>query len=130
MTSDSKKPHFTSSSQVLQSIFKDGKSGLSQQFLRWNCWARWAEVVGDVIAQNTEPVHYQRGTLYIWVKSSVWLQQLYFLSPQLKQKINKEMKCQWVERLQFTLDRKSLPEGDESIQHLQKEFSKKIDDNS
>lgn len=103
-------------SEVLQSLFENGKSPLSEQFLRWKLWMKWGEIVGPTIAQHTEPVGYYRGTLYVWVKSSSWIQQLHFLKGQIAKNINDKVGMQYVQQLRFTLDRKAVPQGSQQTE--------------
>ena len=112
------KPKFKSGSDVLQSLFEDGKSPLSEQFIRWKLWARWSDYVGASLAQECEPVGYQRGTLYIWVPNSSALHNLNFLKDQIKIEINKKLKHHFVENIRFTLDRKAVPADSEQKQDL------------
>lgn len=101
-----------SGSEVLQSLFENGKSPLSEQFLRWKLWAKWPEVVGETIAKNAEPVAFKNGVLFLWVKSSVWMQQMVFLREQIKTAINQKMDQKFVHTIRFTLDRRDVPGQD------------------
>ena len=53
------------SDAVLQALFENGNSPLSAPFLRWKMWKKWPEYVGATIAEVTEPVGLEKGTLYI-----------------------------------------------------------------
>lgn len=114
------KSKFKMSSEVLQSLFENGKSPLSDQFIRWKIWARWKEIVGPTIGQNTEPVGYVRGVLYLWVPSSVWMQQIHFMKNQIKDVVNRKLGKVYVKDVKLTLDRKEVPINEEQ----QKEFKK------
>lgn len=103
------KPQFKTGSEVLQSLFEDGKSPLSEQFLRWKLWARWSEYVGASLSKECEPVGYFRGTLYLWVQNSSTLHHLNFLKEQIKFEINKRLGRAFVENIRLTLDRKAVP---------------------
>jgi predicted nucleic acid-binding Zn ribbon protein len=104
-----KKSKLTTSADVLQSLLQNSKSPLSDQFLRWKLWCKWAEVVGPSISERTLPVGYHEGVLYLWVKNSVWMQQMVFLAQPLREKINKYVGKSWVRRVQFTLDKREVP---------------------
>ncbi|RZJ40298.1 MAG: DUF721 domain-containing protein, partial [Chryseobacterium sp.] len=78
-------------SEVLQKLFESGNSPLSEQFMRWKLWARWSEFVGPTVAENTEPVGFHRGTLFLWVRNSTWMQQLSFMREHIQDSINKKM---------------------------------------
>ena len=105
------KSKFSLGSEVLQKLFESGKSPLSEQFIRWKLWARWSEFVGPTVAQNTEPVGFSRGTLYLWVRSSSWMQQLTFMKDHIQQTINQKLERQFVKNIRFTLDRREVPAG-------------------
>jgi hypothetical protein len=103
------KPQFKSGSEVLQKLFEDGKSPLSEQFLRWKIWARWPDYVGVSLAKECEPVGYFRGTLYLWVRSSSSMHNLNFLKDQIQAEINKKLERTFVQKIRLTLDRKEVP---------------------
>ncbi len=108
------KPKFSVGSEVLQSLFENGKSPLSEQFLRWKLWAQWEEYVGPTVAKNAEPVGYQRGVLYLWVRNSAWMQQMIFMKDPIQDTINKKMGKNFVRMIRFTLDRREVPQQDDS----------------
>jgi hypothetical protein len=108
------KTKFKVSSQVLQSLFENGKSPLSEHFLRWKLWSRWKELMGDGIAENSEPVGYHQKKLYIFVKNSSVMHHMYFLKKNMIKKIAKEFHPTFVKDIIFTLDKRSVPR--ESIQ--------------
>jgi len=103
------KSKFSLSSEVLQKLFEGGNSPLSEQFIRWKLWARWGEIVGPTVAQNTEPVGFYRGTLYLWVRNSSWMQQLTFMKDHIQKTINQKLNKQFVKNIRFTLDRREVP---------------------
>ena len=108
------KPKFSVGSEVLQSLFENGKSPLSEQFMRWKLWAQWADVVGPTVAQNAEPVGYLRGTLYLWVRNSSWMQQMVFMKDPIQNTINKKLGRRFVRNIRFTLDRRDVPQQDDA----------------
>lgn len=101
-------------SDVLQSIFENGKSPLSEQFIRWKLWKKWPDFVGSSISAVSEPVSYRRGTLYIWVKNSSWMQQMVFMLEPMKDKINSMVGFSYVKSIHLTMDRHSVPSTEES----------------
>ncbi|MFK8139182.1 MAG: DUF721 domain-containing protein [Bdellovibrionales bacterium] len=100
---------FTQSSALIHNLLKRESSPLSQQFLRWKLWREWSDIVGPKIAKNSEPVGYYNGTLYVWVPSSVWLQEMRYIAGNMIVKINKHLGKKWARNIRFTLDRKSVP---------------------
>jgi predicted nucleic acid-binding Zn ribbon protein len=116
------KSKFSLGSEVLQRLFESGNSPLSEQFVRWKMWARWSEFVGPTIAQNTEPVGFNRGVLYLWVRSSSWMQQLTFMKDPIQDTLNKKLGRPLIKNIRFTLDRREVP----SETQAQKEFKNVI----
>ena len=103
------KSKFSLSGEVLQRLFENGKSPLSEQFFRWKLWARWQEVVGPTMAKYAEPVGFYRGTLWVWVQNSSWMTQMTFLKEDLKKNISQKMNSNLVREIKFTLDRREVP---------------------
>lgn len=64
----------------------------------------WTRIVGEKIGAASRPVSIDRGRVVIWVKSSVWAQELKFIEPQLIQKMNEWKGATWVKTLGFTQD--------------------------
>jgi hypothetical protein len=106
--------------EVLQGLFENGNTALSQQFIRWKLWKKWTDFVGPTIAQVSEPVGYKRGTLYVWVKNSSWMQQLIFMLEPMRESINKKLQTEYVKTIHLTLDRKSVPHSPEESEALRK----------
>lgn len=115
---------FKPAGDLIQQLFKEDNSALSQQFLRWKLWSHWPEVVGESLGKNTAPVGYYRRQLYVWVKNASWLQELSFVEPSLRDKINAYLGRAWVGKIRFTLDRKSVPTYAESDEAMRDFLSK------
>lgn len=124
MNNSEKKPKFSLSSQVLQSLFENGKSPLSEQFLRWKLWAKWKEVVGPTISQNAEPVGLRYGTLYVWVKNSSWMHQMIYMKDQMQETINRKMESDFVKNIRFTLNRHEVPGEQNQQENLKQQIAK------
>lgn len=107
--SQKKQSELSAVSKVLQSLLANGKSPLSDQFLRWKLWRFWPDVVGPTWAKACEPVGFERGRLFLWVRSSAQLQEIRFFEDSLKLKVNEYMGREWVYSIRFTLDRKGIP---------------------
>lgn len=107
------KTKFSLGSEVLQRLFESGNSPLSEQFMRWKLWARWSEFVGPTVSKNTEPVGFYRGTLYLCVRNSSWMQQLTFMKDHIKNSINEKLGRQFVKNIRFTLDRREVPQDNQ-----------------
>lgn len=118
------KSKFSLGSEVLQRLFESGNSPLSEQFMRWKLWARWSEFVGPTIAQNTEPVGLNRGVLYLWVRSSSWMQQLTFMKDPIQDTLNKKLGQHLIKNIRFTLDRREVPSDTQAQQDFKNVISK------
>lgn len=114
-----------SADEVLQLLLQNGKSPLSDQFLRWRVWRDWKNIVGAQIGEKSQPVGYHRRVLYVWVENSVWLQQLTYFNVQMREKVNTYVGKKWIISVRLTLDRKSVPSSAEKIEGLSDFLSKK-----
>jgi hypothetical protein len=119
-----RKGQLTLGTDALQSLFENGKSPLSQQFLRWKLWKKWDFYVGGSIASNSEPVGFVRGNLYVWVKNSSWMQQLVFMREPMRDSINKKLGFIYVKNITLTFDKKSVPKDPLEAQQLKESISK------
>jgi hypothetical protein len=86
---------------VLQRLFENGKSPLSDGFQRWKLEHQWGEIVGATLCKNTRPVQYFKGTLTIEVTNSVWLNEVRFLVDDIREKVNQHQGSDWVQRIQL-----------------------------
>lgn len=103
-----KNSQLLAASDVLQALLQNSKSELADGFLRWKLEQQWEEVVGKMIAEQTMPASYQRGTLHIWVRHSAWMQQLWYFQETIKEKINLFVGKTWVKEVRLTLDRGAI----------------------
>ena len=98
----------TAAADVLQGLLQNSKSHLSDGFLRWRVEQEWREIVGEMISEQTAPCAFENGTLFIWVRHSVWMQQLYFFQESIKEKVNKHVGREWAKDVKLTLSRRAL----------------------
>lgn len=96
--------HLTNMSSVLQSLFADGKSPLSDQFIKFKLIKGWQQIGGDMVASSCLPVTYRYGRLVIWVKSSTRLQELRYMEATLLENINNFLGSEMVKEIRFTLE--------------------------
>ncbi len=97
---------------------------MSAQFLRWKLWSQWKDAVGEQTATLCEPVHFHKGVLWIYVKSSVWMQELIFCREELQKKINAWAKRKWVVEIKLTTDRRSIPSDPDQQSQLKDQIGK------
>jgi hypothetical protein len=105
-----RKNELETASKVLQTVLANGKSPLSDQFLRWKIWRMWPAIVGETMGSFCEPVGYDKGRLHVWVKNSARMQEIRFFEATLKKKVNEHVGKTWVRSIRFTLDRQGVPE--------------------
>lgn len=116
-----KRPQLQSASDVLQKLFKQSATPISNEYKRWNLIHNWALIVGDALAERTFPVKYGRGTLYIWCSSSAGVQHYYFISESLKKKVNDHLGSQWVSKVVWTQNKGFLQSvGEKERQYISK----------
>ncbi len=74
-------------SRTLQKIL--AARGLSGRLDIFRIIGQWEVLVGDVIARHTQPLSLKGKKLSVQVDSSVWMQQLSLLKPELIEKVNR-----------------------------------------
>lgn len=97
----------TQAADVLQGLLQNSKSHLSDGFLRWRLEQEWKDIVGPTIAEQTAPCAFERGVLWVWVRHSVWMQQLHFFGESIKEKVNAHVGRDWARDVKFTLNRRA-----------------------
>ncbi len=100
---------FQTSAEVLHKLLEDKAGPVSDQYLRWKLWLSWKEIVGATVAENAEPVSYRHGVLWLWVRNSVWMQQMTFMLEPIKNSVNQKFREGFVKEVRLTLDRKQIP---------------------
>ncbi|RME18386.1 MAG: DUF721 domain-containing protein [Bdellovibrio sp.] len=118
-----RKSQLETAADILHNLFKKRHSQFAQDFTRWKLWQQWEQLVGSQWAKICYPVGYSRGTIYIWVKNSVYLQEMIFFRKVLINKINEFAQKKWVHSIRFTLDCKDVPTPQETPKDWQKFLS-------
>jgi len=72
------------------SILESTLKGLEvdAQLKAYSIWGAWREIVGESLADQTQPRAIRNRILFMDVSHSTWIQQLQFLKPKLLEKIN------------------------------------------
>ncbi len=112
-----KSSHLTAAADVLQVLLQNSKSQLSDGFLRWRLEQQWPQIVGPMIAEQTCPAALEKGTLFVWVRHSTWMQQLWYFQEPVKDKVNQHLGKIVVHQVKFTLSKRAatrLPDGEQS----------------
>ncbi len=88
---------------VLGAMMED--RGWSARLRSSALFARWAEVVGDDVARNCEPVRLVGGVLVVATTSTSWATQLRYLSGDLRRAVNHALGEPVVERVEIQVRR-------------------------
>lgn len=86
---------------VLQGLFENSKSPLSEGFQRYRLEQQWSQVVGDVLGRCTRPVDFQEGLMTIAVSNPSLLTELQFFREEIITKINTHIGKLWVRKIRF-----------------------------
>lgn len=65
-------------------------------------FTRWAELVGEKVAQQTEPIRLEKGRLVVRVRTSTWRHQLLFMRRDLIAAMNGRIGQKVIEEIVFT----------------------------
>ncbi len=80
-----------------------GDSGLPFNPDDARIWKVWDKVVGPPIARNARPSWIKTGRLRVKVSDSIWLQELEYMGETIREKLNREMGREAVEKIEFRL---------------------------
>jgi predicted nucleic acid-binding Zn ribbon protein len=69
----------------------------------YRLWQQWEDVVGQPIAQNTQPEAIKGKLLLVNVSSAPWMQQLQFLKLELIEKLNEALGKDLVGDIRFKI---------------------------
>lgn len=117
-----RKSQLDPASEAIEAVLTSSKSPLADQFVRWKVWRKWEEIVGPTISQRTLPVGYHQGTVYVWVKNSVWMQEMLYLARPIREKINEFTGKDWARQVRFTLNRHDVPGLDQDSEFKRSKF--------
>ncbi len=99
--SDEREKKINSVADVLQGLFENSKSPLSEGFQRFRLEKSWPQVVGLTLGQQTRPVDFNKGLLTIAVKNSSLLTELQFFRQDITEKVNTHLGRTWVKKIRF-----------------------------
>lgn len=92
---------FDSVAQVLQGLFENSKSPLSEGFQRYRLEKQWPEVVGKQLGSCSRPVDFNKGMLTIAVTNASLLTELQFFREEIISKVNTHIGKIWVRKIRF-----------------------------
>lgn len=91
-------------SDVMSTVLS--QAGISERIAQAQVIPEWGSLVGDQIAQVTEPLSVtQQGTLFVAVKTNAWMTELSLLEPELLKRINQRTGRLQVKRIRWQIQR-------------------------
>ena len=87
--------------KVLQGLFENSKSPLSEGFQRYRLEQNWSQVVGASLGKYTRPVDFQGGLLVIEVSNASLLTELQFFRQEIISKVNTHVGKVWIHKIRF-----------------------------
>jgi predicted nucleic acid-binding Zn ribbon protein len=68
-------------------------------------WKIWDEVVGETISESARPSRIRKRRLRVTVSDPIWLQELNFLEPIIREKLNSRLDRMAVDKIDFKVGR-------------------------
>ncbi len=96
-----KKDQFTSIKDIISSLLKDPSLPFNPADAR--IWEVWDEAVGPGIAGHARPSWIRKGLLRVEVSDPIWLQELEFISDDIRERLNERLGGKRIKRLEFRL---------------------------
>jgi predicted nucleic acid-binding Zn ribbon protein len=96
-----KKDRFTSIKDIISSLLKDPSLPFNPADAR--IWEVWDEAVGPGIAGHARPSWVRKGLLRVEVSDPIWLQELEFVSDDIRDRLNEKLGGKRIKRLEFRL---------------------------
>ena len=79
------------------------RTGVRRQVERQGALDAWSAVVGERIAEVTEPVRVDGGVLYVEVRSSAWMMELDMMKHEILERLNEGRDEGRIEKVRFLL---------------------------
>jgi predicted nucleic acid-binding Zn ribbon protein len=96
-----KKDRFTSIKDIISTLLKDPSLPFNPADAR--IWEVWDEAVGPGIAGHARPSWIRKGLLRVEVSDPIWLQELEFVSEDIRDRLNEKLGGKRIKRLEFRL---------------------------
>ncbi|UCF19693.1 MAG: DUF721 domain-containing protein [Gemmatimonadota bacterium] len=87
--------------KLLKGVLRE--RGLAEGVDRASVFPEWEELVGARIAEVAAPVGFNRGTLFVEVRSSAWLMELELMERRILARLNADRATGKFERIVFRL---------------------------
>lgn len=101
MSDEKRNKKLDSVANVLQGLFENSKSPLSEGFQRYRLEQQWADVVGPQLAKYSRPVDFNEGLLTLAVTNASLLTELQFFREEIITKVNTHIGKIWVRKIRF-----------------------------
>lgn len=98
-------------SDLVKGLMGSRNSPLGAGFTRLKLGVQWPEIIGDRIAKMTAPAAFDDGILEIWVAHPTWMQELWFIKDELREKVNRALGPGACREVRFTLNRRQAGEA-------------------
>lgn len=98
MTVRKKNKNFLHISSVLGS---HRKTPWQRKLHRYEIWNKWEDIVGPLIAENSQPASWRNSTLVVLAANHAWVQELQFLKTEILEKIRKAMPNLKISNIRF-----------------------------
>ena len=98
---DKKKRALTPLKDIMAHLFRDTKLPFNPDDA--HIWKVWDKVVGPAISKNAQPLWIKDGRLRVKVTDPIWLQELGFMEPTIRKKLNTTLGRKAVEKIEFRL---------------------------
>ena len=98
-----KKRSLISASDILEDIFKNKRSVLSDGYFLCQLVSFWKDIAGESIAKAGQPVKVSKQELTISLPSSSHLQEMQFIKKELRRKINQQFPHRKIKRIRLKI---------------------------
>jgi predicted nucleic acid-binding Zn ribbon protein len=98
---EEKKDRFTSIKDIISSLLSDPSLPFNPADAK--IWEVWDEAVGPNIAGHARPSWTRKGLLRVEVSDPIWLQELEFISDDIRERLNERLGGKRIKRLEFRL---------------------------
>ena len=98
------------------------RMGLNRRINEQRLLGAWVEVVGEGVAERTQPMRIEKGVLFLKVTNSVWMQQLQFMKELILKKLHEKTGIDSVQDLRFYIGEVENPVKDEERQSSKRDL--------
>ncbi|RMF11052.1 MAG: DUF721 domain-containing protein [Candidatus Neomarinimicrobiota bacterium] len=85
--------------QALKRVLQ--QAGIEKAVQQQTALEIWNQVVGDAVAEATEPIEVAHGCLVVKARNSTWRQELFFRKQDILEKLNSHLGSQLIKDIRF-----------------------------